>query len=230
MKSTFYPTTESFLKLIPLKLTPFSFIFVMLAAATSVLIPTVARASFPDMEGKIRVSVVAAGLEGELIQAGKRPQTESAVAAITKSVAVADNDEKPAPESELPTRGEEAERPKIVTHNVSLGGQSDAREDFKGRILPADHMPAQSGSDQVSAEAVLGAESPDGSTDQKQEGGFENLFGWRRGPADQDENEEVAPAEVPETIISSPDDHPEPAPFDDEDLEIPAFLRRSANH
>ena len=57
--------------------------------------------------------------------------------------------------------------------------------------------------------------------------GFGSLFGWRRNAENDDSADQEANKEA---IVSSPDDHPEPAPFDDADLEIPAFLRRSANH
>jgi cell division protein FtsZ len=57
--------------------------------------------------------------------------------------------------------------------------------------------------------------------------GFSSLFGWRRGGHGANDD---APHGVALPIVSSPDDHPEAAPFDDADLEIPAFLRRSANH
>ena len=56
--------------------------------------------------------------------------------------------------------------------------------------------------------------------------GFSNLFGWRREDAVGDNDDE----EDRESIVSTPEDHPKPAPFDDADLEIPAFLRRSANN
>ena len=59
--------------------------------------------------------------------------------------------------------------------------------------------------------------------------GFANLFGWRR-PTPQGQNDTADVPAVPSQIVTSPDDHPKPAPFDDADLEIPAFLRRSANN
>jgi len=97
----------------------------------------------------------------------------------------------------------------------------DTRPDFKGRTLPPGHAERVDGNDTVSADAAFGAkpvvEGP---------AGFSNLFGWRR---DDNQGDNDAASE-PETIVSSPDDHPAPASFDDSDLEIPAFLRRSANN
>ena len=178
----------------------------------------------PDMEGLIRVSVVAAGLESQA-DVGKRPHTEAAIAAITASVAKPVNDDTP------PTSEDDDERPTIITH----GSESDTREDFPDRDLPAAHIPSADGTDEVAADAAFGNFKPetDPAVADDISGGFENLFGWRRGAPDPEvsEADETPPAPAPDTpIISSPDDHPEPAPFDDEDLEIPAFLRRSANH
>ena len=179
----------------------------------------------PEMEGTIRVSVVAAGLESQA-SVGTRPHTEAAIAAITAAVAQPVNDDTPV------AKEEDDERPTIITHH---SGESDPREDFPDRDLPAAHMSATEGADQVAADAAFGAvpaETTDPAVADDISGGFENLFGWRRGASEPEADEETeAPAPKPETtIISSPDDHPEPAPFDDEDLEIPAFLRRSANH
>ncbi len=177
----------------------------------------------PEMEGTIRVSVVAAGLESQA-HVGKRPHTEAAIAAITASVAKPVNDD-------TPPKAEDAdERPMIITH----GGETDVREDFPDRDLPAAHMPAAEGDEQIAADTAFGNMSvePDPVAADDIAGGFENLFGWRRGASDPEAGEaaETSPAQPETAIISSPDDHPEPAPFDDEDLEIPAFLRRSANH
>ncbi|MEE9381637.1 MAG: hypothetical protein V3V03_09535, partial [Hyphomonadaceae bacterium] len=120
--------------------------------------------------------------------------------------------------------------PVVVTGApVNDGAELDERPDFDGRALPPAHMPAAGGSDQVSADAVFApAPKPEEIPGEETGAGFANLFGWRRGEKDEDGAE--AEVDIPETIISSPDDHPEAAPFDDADLEIPAFLRRSANH
>jgi cell division protein FtsZ len=153
----------------------------------------------PELEGRIRVSVVAAGLEDV--------ETAELVPAPAETVAA-------------------VETPSIVTKiapvpTTPVEPQPDTRPDFRGRDLPAAHMPRQEGAETVSADAALG-KRPSPSDDSP--AGFSNLFGWRRDAVEQADNEVT-----PEPIISSPDDHPKPAAFDDADLEIPAFLRRSAN-
>ncbi|MEL6257704.1 MAG: cell division protein FtsZ [Pseudomonadota bacterium] len=150
----------------------------------------------PDLEGKLRVSVVAVGLDGR-------------VAPVAPPVQVT------AEESPVVVRREGAPAETVFE-------EEDERPDFAGRPLPQSHVPGQTGDEQVSADAVFGqakAELESG-------GGFSNLFGWRREGEAGDPSE--APAATP--AVSSPDDRAQAAPFDDEDLEIPAFLRRSANH
>ncbi|MEL7394138.1 MAG: cell division protein FtsZ, partial [Pseudomonadota bacterium] len=148
----------------------------------------------PALEGRVRVSVVAAGVA-----------TQEAAVAFAPTVSVSEQ----AP----------VEAPVVVSQPKPETPEVDQRPDFSGRSLPAAHVEGQQGTDTVSADAAFAkpvSESP---------AGFSNLFGWRREDAvgDNDsEQEETA-------IVSSPDDHPKPAAFDDEDLEIPAFLRRSAN-
>lgn len=153
----------------------------------------------PELEGRIRVSVVAAGVS----------EQEAAVAMSPRAAGTA------APTHEAPVVVSQPSAPTPAPIQV----ESDARPDFRGRPLPAAHIESQHGSDTVSAEAAFTkpvADSP---------AGFSNLFGWRREDAVGDNDaEEDQPA-----IVSTPDDHPKPAAFDDEDLEIPAFLRRSAN-
>mmetsp|Transcript_12108 Transcript_12108/g.15803 ORF Transcript_12108/g.15803 Transcript_12108/m.15803 type:complete len:460 (-) Transcript_12108:329-1708(-) len=155
----------------------------------------------PELEGRIRVSVVAAGVAA---QAGL-------VAAPTTTAPV-----ETGPVIETPS-----EAPVVVSQPpvASAEREPDQRPDFSGRVLPPAHIEGQQGTDTVSADAAFAkpvSESP---------AGFSNLFGWRREDAvgDNDTGEDQP------KIVSSPDDHPKATPFDDEDLEIPAFLRRSAN-
>jgi len=181
-----------------------------------------------SLEGRIRVSVVAAGLDAAarrlpIAQPISARTPDAAPAAIVRYVedAVAETAE---PEDEFIEAADEefaieahdedpdlSDRPKIVTPPrapaVLPAGIFSERTD-----APAPDRPAREGAPAAS--------------------GFANLFGWRR-PAPQGQNDSEpgqrgAPAGS--QIISSADDHPEPAPFDDADLEIPAFLRRSANH
>ncbi|MEM1148765.1 MAG: cell division protein FtsZ [Pseudomonadota bacterium] len=142
----------------------------------------------PALEGRIRVSVVAAGV------------TAQDVAVTMPPVAHVPDD-----------------APVVVSQAASA--EADNRPDFSGRPLPAAHVEGQAGGDTVTADAALTkpvADSP---------AGFSNLFGWRREePVGDNDSEDDETA-----IVTSPTDHPKPAAFDDEDLEIPAFLRRSAN-
>lgn len=151
-----------------------------------------------ELEGRIRVSVVAAGVavEQAIVAAPIRPQAPVV-------------EEEPAPVVVAPQVAQEPEPAEI-----------DPRPDFRGRVLPAAHVEGQSGSDTVSADAAFAKPVSDSPA------GFSNLFGWRREDAVGDNDDE----EDRESIVSTPEDHPKPAPFDDADLEIPAFLRRSANN
>lgn len=148
----------------------------------------------PELEGRIRVSVVAAGV------------------AVAEAAAVV------APSLQAPI---EPEAPVVVSQPTpeQTAVEPDQRPDFRGRALPAAHVEGQSGRDHVSADAAFAKPVSDSPA------GFSNLFGWRREDAvgDNDSGEDE------QTIVSTPDDHPKAAAFDDEDLEIPAFLRRSAN-
>lgn len=159
----------------------------------------------PELEGRIRVSVVAAGVAEHAAAVAIAPS----VAALTMPdipVVVSQPTTAPTPE---PTP-EPAPMPEI---------EPDQRPDFRGRVLPAAHVESQQGSDTVSADAAFAKPVSDSPA------GFSNLFGWRREDTVGDnDTEDDKPA-----IVSTPDDHPKPAAFDDEDLEIPAFLRRSAN-
>ncbi len=185
----------------------------------------------PDLDGKLRVSVVAAGLEkssAELIgepgmaapapdlpePAGERPVV------VTSAGTFGVGDEFPEEE----TSRDDAESPQL-----------DPRPDFAGRPLPATHADAQPGEGEVTTDTVFARSGVPATGDRQRAdeaasgpAGFANLFGWRRSLSDNDD--EPGEAEAAEALISSPDDHPEPAPFDDAELEIPAFLRRSANH
>lgn len=176
-----------------------------------------------DLEGQIRVSVVATGLEGKYTNV---PQTNEAPVAA-----------EPAPVAE--------ERPRVISGTGSFGiGQSaeiDTRADFSGRPLPAAHQESQPGEDEITADLVFGrgplVPMPDDephasnedtagtqavSDDKPSPAGFSSLFGWTEEQTGQDNSSP--------SIVSTPDDHPQAADFDDEELEIPAFLRRSANH
>ncbi len=170
----------------------------------------------PELEGRLRVSVVAAGID-----AGQFAMAEPEAAVPVEAVAKVEETE--------------AETPKVVVSGKAQEDmfETDPRPDFHGRQLPPAHVERTEGSDQVSADQVFSqkpAQRPAAASRNSDDGaaGFANLFGWRKGttPGDNDLDD----VELPEKIVSSPDDHPDAAPFDDADLEIPAFLRRSANH
>jgi cell division protein FtsZ len=175
----------------------------------------------PELEGRLRVSVVAAGIDSAIGMGAVDAPAEAADA-------VAEEASKPAPASE--------ERPKVVVQGQQEDMfETDPRPDFRGRPLPAAHIEGAEGSDQVSAEEVFSRPQPKPQPAQKSRrdedesgAGFANLFGWRKGTAQGDNDQEDV--DFDEKIVSSPEDHPDAAPFDDADLEIPAFLRRSANH
>ncbi|MEZ5955366.1 MAG: cell division protein FtsZ [Hyphomonas sp.] len=202
----------------------------------------------PELEGRIRVSVVAAGVQAGF--ATGRPALPQAAATATVRQPIAPPVEEPElaedaePEFEAETEqdvtvmadpAEEAaeetvdeavapedERPTIITHGRTSAPAAPVEEDEWVRDEGDDHVSADS---VFSARRDLPAE--DRPKQDNRTAGFANLFGWRRNP--QGENDD-APGAAPGPIVSSPDDHPEAAPFDDADLEIPAFLRRSANH
>ncbi len=173
------------------------------------------------LEGRLRISVVAAGVGAGFATTGRKP--EAAVAAADAADAFI--------------------APKVVTSRHAAGSDADPRADFEGRILPARHIEARDGSDQVAADAAFqrtgtfaGAASSEkpAATRAKEaanedgpaaaQPGFSSLFGWRKPAGEDADANETGTADTPEP------EHPEPAPFDDSDLEIPAFLRRSANH
>lgn len=187
-----------------------------------------------NLSGKLRISVVAAGLGGV---------AEQAVKPVTEEIGRA------------PSADESFVAPVVIKKMDYEPVEPDTRPDFDGRELPAAHIVPLAGGDQISAEAVLKVrpgfaaktDMPKAETEpaieprqtaperphpsqtrpDAQSGGFGHLFGWRRS---HDSDDNATKSQAKEAIVSSPDDHPEPAPFDDADLEIPAFLRRSANH
>jgi len=199
--------------------------------------------AFDDtLNGKLRISVVAAGLQiGE--QSVTRPKAEPEQAIANEFVAPVVVNRYAKPE-------EDAVATSAGASEVEESVEVDVRPDFSGRELPAAHIGGELGADHVSADAVFGANvtpaadpepvpasnekptvkaepAPEAQAEEHQ-AGFAGLFGWRRSHhADARSNDDEAPAKAPEAPSA---DTPEPAPFDDADLEIPAFLRRSANH
>lgn len=181
-----------------------------------------------ELEGRLRVSVVAAGVDAEQFEMLAEPQKTAQEPAI-EPLNLADT-----PSAEM-EQAEEADRPKVVVGSSDEAEdetvEADPRPDFHGRPLPAAHVERAEGSDQVAADQVFNRSKPAKPAEKSADesgAGFANLFGWRKGttPGDNDQDD----VDPDEKIVSSPEDHPNAAPFDDADLEIPAFLRRSANH
>lgn len=178
------------------------------------------------LEGKIRVSVVAAGLDA----AAKRLPTPQPV--ITRHV------EAPAPQAAVLEVSAEEEAGFGEEEDFEFGEPevADAADDGRPRVVtPPRHTVAASSEPLPSGIFTERTDAPAPDRQAREPAsasGFANLFGWRR-PAPQGQNDSEPGPRGPAPgipIVSTPDDHPEPAPFDDADLEIPAFLRRSANH
>ena len=185
-----------------------------------------------SLEGKIRISVVAAGL-GDMGDVAQTAPTEPAV-------------------QENKSSTEDYIAPVVITQATTASNENlDSRPDFEGRALPAEHHEGAQGDDRISAELIYGeateeiaepaplhvdaapeppqAELEDNAVEQKvPSGGIGGLFGW--GNRSTEVVEDVPAKDDQSEIVKVMDEHPEPAPFDDADLEIPAFLRRSANH
>lgn len=171
----------------------------------------------PELEGRLRVSVVAAGIEGAYSAAA--PQQPDMAAEVVA-------------ETEPEVEDVADERPKVVVSDQQEDMfETDPRPDFRGRQLPPAHVEASEGADRVSADQVFNRPQPPAQKAKRAEddgAGFANLFGWRKAATQGDNDQDDV--DFDEKIVSSPEDHPNAAPFDDADLEIPAFLRRSANH
>ncbi|MEM9668134.1 MAG: cell division protein FtsZ [Pseudomonadota bacterium] len=183
--------------------------------------------AFDDaLEGKLRISVVAAGV-------GMQDREASAHQALSPS--------KPTePKSDFVA-------PVVVTSYRDEGEEIEATQanEQQDDVQPATALDAQktdaandSGApaavqpEKIEVEETAMAKSQEQAEEVSKDTsgaqpGFSNLFGWRRSS---ETKEDASDEQQDEAIVSSPDDHPEPAPFDDADLEIPAFLRRSANH
>ncbi|MEZ6012260.1 MAG: cell division protein FtsZ [Hyphomonas sp.] len=189
-----------------------------------------------ELEGRIRVSVIAAGVEAGF--AARPAQQPAAQTSVRQPIAQPVTEPEPELEAEaefdagtyaepededafLPAAHDD-DRPTIITHRSAPAAASARENPYEG----------EEGDEEVTADSVFSArrDVPVADKPKSEQGGsgFANLFGWRRGA--QGENDDTPADATPAPIVSSPDDHPAPAPFDDADLEIPAFLRRSANH
>lgn len=204
-----------------------------------------------ELEGKLRVSVVAAGVESAInYAAADKPNAETIRQPVAEPIpepaeevdiqiepetVVIETAEEVVEEiAETVEAGADDERPVVVRHTDMRSDEVDTRADFAGQALPADHFEGREGAEEVSVDSVFSTRK-DAPADDKPRAehagsGFSNLFGWRKSTPQHGENDDAPATTTPKDIVSTPEDHPEPAAFDDEDLEIPAFLRRSANH
>lgn len=178
-----------------------------------------------ELEGRIRVSVVAAGLDAAAKRLpAARPPAVAAEAAPAIEIA--------APDSAEAGFGEGEEEDVVFgepEHEEAIADDGRPRVVTPPRhavAAPTDPLPQGVFGERTDAPEPAPAREPGSAS------GFANLFGWRRpSPQGQNDSEPAPRGQAPNMpIVSSPDDHPDPAPFDDADLEIPAFLRRSANH
>jgi len=177
-----------------------------------------------SLEGRIRVSVVAAGLDAA---ARRLPVAQPIAARVAAPVAYAAE-----PVAEIAEDFETEEELDIIPATAEAEAAYAETRDERPKVVTPPRVPASPSAGIFSERVDAPAPDVPARSSEPSASGFANLFGWRR-PAPQSQND-TGPAPrgaVPNTpIISSPDDHPEPAAFDDADLEIPAFLRRSANH
>lgn len=167
----------------------------------------------PDLDGRIRVSVVAAGMPERTTRESKpRPVEAKAIAEDQYSRSYQDPEVTPSRPTIRPLPAANAMPAHMDEVEVSVNNNiiddvpeepSEVRvREFVNRSKPVQPEP-EAGS------------------------GFSNLFSWRRDDVKPDEVERPAPSQA---AVSSNDDEVKQSGFDDADLEIPAFLRRSANN
>jgi cell division protein FtsZ len=180
----------------------------------------------PELEGAIRVCVVAAGLD---LPGGRRAAPAAAytvrqpvAAPIAEEDAPVVHRAEPAlaegrePVPAQPDDPADEEKPVIVTAS-NARAYADNDDALPGVFSDRTEVP----------EPVSSGRSVPGS-------GFATLFGFRKpvasdGPDPRSPEDDPPPkAPARRSVVAEAGDSPEPEDFDD--LEIPAFLRRSANH
>ena len=189
-----------------------------------------------SIEGKMRVSVVATGIDTSAPAEAPKPESDS-VSSFASGLSRTNTGHRPAvvqpavqaepaPEPEL----EPAPAP-VVAKRAPV-----ARiEDESVADLPVQPTPIRAGNDRVSADDVFGsnvwpsksdAVPPASPQPDSRSTGLHNLFGWRRPSGTDGET----PFEDVEDTSGETHSDTSGGAIDDSDLEIPAFLRRSANH
>lgn len=208
-----------------------------------------------NLEGRIRVSVVAAGLDEATRRTPPATQSPPATASVRQPVAAPVPAEAPAAPPPSPAQSVTSKiAPEVpsqpaapspaplivdavaeVTEEAALAANLEDEEDRPVVIpRPATSQPRMEQEEAgISAEAeeetplpaVFSTGRKEVSTSEKS-AGFASLFGWRR-PAPQGQNDTGT---EPAQEAAPPEATPAPAAFDDADLQIPAFLRRSAQN
>jgi cell division protein FtsZ len=190
----------------------------------------------PELEGKLRVSVVAAGIDGiaseSLVETAEAEPTVSALETEAMPEPEAVKAEEAIETEEEIAAEAEPQRPRVVISDLDDDEMLEAEPTpaMAGGPIPASRIDRSGGGDQLTAERVFArANLPHRPAETKPESkaGFGNLFGWPKGKTQSDNGASEGGRKT--AFVSSPEDHPNAAPFDDADLEIPAFLRRSAN-
>lgn len=181
-----------------------------------------------NLEGRIRVCVVAAGFDA----ATRSLTAAQPVAPYDLGAAFEPPADTPVNEPQAPDEDTRADEDAEL---LAAAAACDPSADERPKIVApprVTHTPARTAAGIFSERTDVPAPDRAPRDGVAPSSGFASLFGWRR-PAPQGQNDSSpeprgGPAHAP--FISSPDNHPEPAAFRDADLEIPAFLRRSANH
>jgi cell division protein FtsZ len=191
-----------------------------------------------SLQGRIRVSVVAAGLD----EANRRPPAAKPAPVTVRQPVAAPVEEArdPAP-APAPAETRSASAPVLLLDQAAevqdLPDAAPGFNDDERPVVITRPTPSVSGhragQDKEEDSVFTGLTDPPEKDLQARETlytGIPKLFGWRRNSPLPEATQPRAAPSIPEPIVTAPDDHPAASPFDDADLEIPAFLRRSANN
>tara|TARA_B100000949_G_scaffold232703_1_gene247504 strand:- start:672 stop:2135 length:1464 start_codon:yes stop_codon:yes gene_type:complete len=190
-----------------------------------------------NIEGKMRVSVVATGIDTEHVGQPVETVRTAPIAAPKPQPEVAVQQPEPVAEKPTVVRAEINAEPEVEEiDEITEAEAFDDEDEVVGKPMNIDTTnvaPMRPGThpmDRITADDVFGA-VPNFRRSQKSDrqesdgrSGLHNLFGWRRPSGDD--------AETPfEDVPESGNNHraDTASDVDETDLEIPAFLRRSAN-
>lgn len=186
-----------------------------------------------SIEGRMRVSVVATGIDTE---AGEGA-TETQMRRPAAQPQTAAPQPQPQVQPELTVAAEKVQRSMESKPVVEVKAEPRPEPKPEPAPEPVAEKPRQhrvvakidDTEEHVPADLVYGSSSRGSSKPAQEESrssGLHNLFGWRR-PSGDNPN---APFEDVPTSSSNRRSDMHSSAMDDSDLEIPAFLRRSANH